>query len=105
MTLEDREVAEKYGAFSRIQSSRSVEPTTALTAVPSRDALRNVAEDFVRSAVRQLGVLEGIHAHPVAGSQQDHFISNGNAGDAGDICQCQVHRDAADDGGIVFEIG
>jgi len=47
-------------------------------------------------------VFERVNAHTIAGSQQDHFISHRDAGDAGDIDQRQVHRNAAYDRGIVF---
>ena len=60
-------------------------PTPSLAAVPSRHALRNIAEDFVRSAVGKFSMLQRIHAQPFARAQQDDFISHRHARNASDI--------------------
>src|SRR5580658_2839406 len=81
---------------------RSQMGSAVLAAIPARDALRNVAEDFVRSAVGEFGVLQGIDAQAFKFAQQNDFVADGNARNAGHIDQRKIHRNAAHDGRIVF---
>src|SRR5215469_367480 len=70
--------------------------------VPTRDTLRDIAEDFVWCAVREFRVLECVDAETCAIAQQNNFVSYGHPGDAGDIDESQIHRDLADDWRIVL---
>src|SRR6202034_4757672 len=89
-------VAEIYGS-ARIGSEETPLKLAILARIPSRHALGDVAEDFVRGTVRQFGVLEGVDAESIGDSQQDHFIAYTHARNSGHVHQRQVHRDAAHD--------
>src|ERR1700735_2708104 len=66
-----------------------------LADVPSRDPLRDIAENFVRTAVCQASVLQGVDAQSITYTQQHNLVSHGDTGDSRNIHQRQVHRDAA----------
>lgn len=46
-----------------------------LADVPSRHALRNIAEDLVRRAVGEFRVFQRIDAEPIARTQEYYFVS------------------------------
>ena len=51
-------------------------PTRYLVRIPSRHALRDIAQNFVRRAVSQLGMLQRIDAQPFTGTEQNNFVSH-----------------------------
>lgn len=58
-----------------------------LTYISSRDALGNIAENFVRRAVGKASVFEGIDVHPVGCTEKNDLISDRDPGNSGYVHQ------------------